>query len=78
MRFAYADPPYLGQALRHYRDGGTAKRKLERDLDAVEVDHAELVARLNLYDGWALSCSTPSHGYIWVLCAGPLKVWLQR
>lgn len=48
MRFAYADPPYIGQAKRHY--------------GREEVDHPRLI--LNLYrdfpDGWALSCSTPS------------------
>lgn len=46
-RFAYADPPYPGNA-RLYRDhpdyGG-------------EVDHAALLSRLATYDGWALSTS---------------------
>lgn len=50
MRFAYADPPYIGQAQRHY--------------GAPEVDHADLLRRLADYDGWALSCSTPSLGYL--------------
>ena len=50
--FAYADPPYLGQAKRHY-----SKHK---DY-AGEVDHAELIARLDRdYDGWALSASMKS------------------
>lgn len=48
MKFAYADPPYIGQARRHY--------------DCEEVDHVRLID--NLYadfpDGWALSCSTPT------------------
>jgi len=42
----YADPPYIGQAKRHY---GTE-----------EVNHINLVAELLQYDGWALSCSTPT------------------
>ena len=46
-RLAYADPPYPGRA-RLYRDhpdyGG-------------EVDHAELIERPGVYDGWALSTS---------------------
>lgn len=45
LRFAFADPPYPGQAQRHY-----GKHK---DF-AGEVDHAELVARLMEYDGWVL------------------------
>jgi hypothetical protein len=51
MRFCYADPPYIGQARKHYRD----------DPLCAEVDHAELIARLDGgYDGWALSMSSPS------------------
>ena len=46
MRAAYADPPYMGQAKRHYGEE--------------EVDHAALAERLRGYDGWALSCSSPS------------------
>lgn len=46
MRLAYADPPYPGQAEKHYSD----------DPRCAEVDHAELIARLDRdYDGWALS-----------------------
>lgn len=48
MRFAYADPPYIGQAKRHYK--------------SAEVDHVALVYRLyeEFPDGWALSCSSPT------------------
>lgn len=53
MRFAYADPPYIGQAKRHY----------SRDPCCAEVDHTELVAQLNTYDAWALSLSTTFHKY---------------
>lgn len=45
MRFAYADPPYIGQAKRHYAD----------DPRCAEVDHAALISQLEQYDGWALS-----------------------
>ena len=46
MNIAYADPPYPGQAEKHYSD----------DPRCAEVDHAELIARLERdYDGWALS-----------------------
>jgi hypothetical protein len=52
MRFAYADPPYIGQARRHY--GGHADY-------AGEVNHAALIEQLEAeYDGWALSLSMKS------------------
>lgn len=56
MKFAYADPPYIGQAKRHY----------SHDPICAEVDHAVLIAKLMLEypDGWALSCSSPSLGII--------------
>lgn len=45
MRIAYADPPYPGQARRHY----------SHDPRCAEVDHAALLLELDEYDGWALS-----------------------
>ena len=52
MRIAYADPPYIGQARKHYGNEPTY---------AGEVDHRELITRLDRdYDGWALSLSAPS------------------
>lgn len=51
MRFAYADPPYLGQAKRHYGK--------HPDYDG-EVEHEDLVEQLLAYDGWALSLSVKS------------------
>lgn len=48
MRFAYADPPYPGMARRYYA---------EHPDFAGEVDHAELLSRLQGFDGWALSTS---------------------
>lgn len=50
MRIAYADPPYVGQARKHYA----------HDPRCAEVDHGALFALLADYDGWALSCSSPS------------------
>jgi len=52
MKFAYADPPYIGQAQRHY----------SADPLCAEVDHTELVQRLvrDFPDGWALSASSSS------------------
>ena len=59
MRFAYADPPYLGQARKHYGS--------HPDYDG-EVDHAGLLERLAGYDGWALSLSVKSLREILPLC----------
>lgn len=52
MKFAYADPPYIGQAFRHY----------SHDPLCGEVDHAVLLQRLicDFPDGWALSASSSS------------------
>ena len=60
MRFAYADPPYVGQAKKHYGDhpdyGG-------------EVDHEYLIGTvLAEFDGWALSLSMKSLRYLLPLC----------
>lgn len=60
MKLGYADPPYPGQAKAKYADhpdfGG-------------EVDHAELIARLeDEYDGWVLHTSEQSLQEILELC----------
>lgn len=55
MRLAYADPPYIGQARKHYGKEAAADGR-----EAKEVDHALLLAHLSEFDGWALSCSAPS------------------
>jgi hypothetical protein len=47
-RLAYADPPYPGLSRRYYGDHPDY---------AGEVDHRELLSRLQRYDGWALSTS---------------------
>jgi hypothetical protein len=50
MRFAYADPPYIGMAKRYYKDQASY---------GGEVDHKALLERLyeEFPDGWALSSS---------------------
>lgn len=60
MKFAYADPPYIGQAKRLY---GRHKDY------AGEVDHGELIERMERdYGGWALSLSVKSLPTILALC----------
>lgn len=51
LRGAVADPPYIGQSAKHYSDHPDY---------AGEVDHGELVARLQGYDCWALCLHSPS------------------
>lgn len=48
MRAAYADPPYIGNAKRHY----------SHDPRCAEVDHARLICRLARFDAFALSCKS--------------------
>lgn len=67
MRFAYADPPYIGQARKHY--GPSAK----------EVNHALLIAHLMDFDAWALSLSAPSIAAIAALCPDGVRwgAWVK-
>lgn len=62
MKFAYADPPYIGQAKRHY--------------NCPEVDHGQLLERLcdEFPDGWALSASSPSLRTILFLCPDDVRI----
>ena len=72
MKFAYADPPYVGQAKRHYS---------KEDSYDGEVDHAALISRLvsDYPDGWALSCSSPSLRGLLALCPDDVRVmaWVK-
>jgi len=67
MRFAYADPPYVGCAHRYP--------------EKTEVDHDALIASLvaDYPDGWALSCHTPSLRYLLPLCPEDVRVmaWVK-
>ena len=65
MRVAYADPPYVGQAKKHY--------------GSEEVDHQKLFHQLEEYDAWALSCSTPSLGLLLPMCSEKIRLgaWVK-
>jgi hypothetical protein len=67
MKFAYADPPYVGQAKKHY--------------GREEVDHVDLIRRLSLNypDGWALSCSSPSLRLLLPFCPEDVRIaaWVK-
>lgn len=69
MRFAFADPPYPGQAKRHY--GETAR----------EVNHRLLIRHLcdEYPDGWALSTSSCALQDVLPLCPPGVRVcaWVK-
>lgn len=71
MRFAYADPPYLGCAARLYGDP---------TYDDPEA-HRALIARLAVEypDGWALSCHEPSLHVLRAMCPSGTRtaVWVK-
>ncbi len=65
MRIAFADPPYLGCANKYP--------------EKQEVDHQKLILDLETYDGWALSCSTPSLRILLPMCLEGIRVgaWIK-
>jgi len=67
MKLAYADPPYIGQAKRHY--------------GCEEINHELLIVDLELEfpDGWALSCSSSSLRQILTYCPGDVRIasWVK-
>lgn len=60
MRLVYADPPYPGKARLY--------------VERREVDHAELVAELERFDGWALSTDERNLAYVLSLCPPSTRV----
>lgn len=76
MRFAYADPPYPGQAARHYGEEAAADGRVAR-----EVNHPLLIAHLceEFPDGWALSTSSPALRSILGACPDDVRVgvWVK-
>ena len=68
---AYADPPYIGQAKKHY----------SADPNCAEVDHEALINVLEFCypDGWALSCRSPSLQQILAYCPPNVRVmaWVK-
>ena len=72
MRVAYADPPYIGQAKRHYGKHSDFRG---------EVNYKQLVDRLirEFPDGWALSLSAQTLQHVLNFCpAVRVLVWVKR
>lgn len=69
MRFAYADPPYLGLAEQFYGDP---------TYDSIDA-HAELIASLDQYDGWVYSLTSTTLKQILPLCPDDVRVgaWVK-
>jgi hypothetical protein len=75
MRFAYADPPYLGCCGRydHYHPD-------DRCWDRAETHRALIKRLLHDYpDGWALSLSTPSLKTLLPMCPADVRInaWVK-
>lgn len=75
MRFAYADPPYLGCGALYAAHHADAL-----DWNDVEA-HRRLIERLGdeYPDGWALSLSTPSMKHLLPLCPVDVRIgsWVK-
>ena len=66
MKFAYADPPYIGMAHCYEENE--------------EVDHLELIQKMcKEYDGWALSLHVPSLKQILGYCPDDVRIaaWIK-
>lgn len=76
MRFAYADPPYLGLAEKFYGD----RHEAAADYDRPE-SHQALIDRLSgeFPDGWAMSLHSPSLRAILPMCPADVRVmaWVK-
>lgn len=70
MRFAYADPPYLGLAAKFYGDLHPEAAEYDRP-----EKHQELIDRLSAeFDGWAMSLHSPSLREILPMCPPDVRV----
>jgi hypothetical protein len=74
MRFAYADPPYLGMAKRY-------PEHPEAHIWDDPETHRQLISRLcaDYPDGWALSASSPSLRTIMPMCPDDVRIgaWVK-
>lgn len=76
MKFAYADPPYLGQGRKHYE-----KHHEDAAIWDDPESHRDLVDYLvrEFPDGWAMSASSPSLRTILPMCPDDVRVcaWVK-
>jgi hypothetical protein len=71
MKVAYADPPYIGMAKKHY----------SHEPLCAEVDHVALIGELQEYDAWALSMAATMRSMKTIIAAAPddarLGAWVK-
>jgi len=72
LKIAYADPPYVNQAKKHYRN----------DPKCAEIDQVALLNQLeNEYDGWALSMSATMESFKTIIPGAPsgarMAAWVK-
>ncbi len=70
MKVCIADPPYIGQAKRHY----------SHDPNCAEVNHPLLIDHMcDRFDCWALCASSTSLQYILPLCPNDVRIlsWVK-
>lgn len=75
MKFAYADPPYFGQAAKFY----AGHHPDAADFDRLDT-HAALIARLSVdFEAWALSLNSVTLRAILPLCPADVRVgaWVK-
>lgn len=74
MKFAYADPPYLGCCGLYDHEHGDDGQCWDEP-----ETHRALIARLDEFDGWAMSLSTPSLRTILPMCPDDVRVaaWVK-
>lgn len=75
MRFAYADPPYLGVAEKFYGH----LHEAAADYDRPEAHQALIDRMCGEFDGWALSLHLPSLRTILNMCPDDVRVgaWVK-
>tara|TARA_R100001443_G_scaffold18245_1_gene29091 strand:+ start:10654 stop:11181 length:528 start_codon:yes stop_codon:yes gene_type:complete len=73
MRFAYADPPYLGCGSLYSKHHSEAL-----NWNKIET-HEDLIHQLAEFDGWAMSLSAPSLKQILPLCPEDVRIaaWVK-
>ena len=70
LRFAYADPPYLGMCGKHYGHRHDPPWGCWNDLDT----HRALIDSLAAFDGWALSSGSSQLQRILALCPDDVRI----
>lgn len=77
LRFAYADPPYMGCCGSHYgHEHGDGRYPFDGGCWDDQATHAALVAHMvaQFPDGWALSCNPRDLRWLLPMCPDDVRV----